>query len=113
MKSFAIVETNKKAIRDKGWNPLNYNCLLHPDIIRYDNDNDKVLLTTTIQQLQSTTNSTTSTFQLPASSSSSGTATTSLNVIQPNDIIEFQQQNEKEESKKLIRKLRCTDCQGL
>ena len=31
-KSFARKETNKKAIAARGWNPLNYNVLLHPEI---------------------------------------------------------------------------------
>ncbi len=30
--SFARVATNKKAIAEGGWGPLNYNCLLHPEI---------------------------------------------------------------------------------
>jgi hypothetical protein len=30
--SFARVKSNKKAIADRGWSPLNYNCLLHPEI---------------------------------------------------------------------------------
>jgi hypothetical protein len=30
--SFARVVHNKSAIADRGWNPLNYNCLLHPEI---------------------------------------------------------------------------------
>ena len=30
--SFARVESNKKGIADRGWSPLNYNCLLHPEI---------------------------------------------------------------------------------
>ena len=28
--SFARLTTNKTAIAVRGWNPLNYNCLLHP-----------------------------------------------------------------------------------
>lgn len=31
--SFARVHTNRKAIASRGWNPLNYNCLLHPEIL--------------------------------------------------------------------------------
>ncbi len=31
--SFARVVQNKSAIADCGWNPLNYNCLLHPEIV--------------------------------------------------------------------------------
>ena len=31
--SFARVVHNKSAIADRGWNPLNYNCLLHPEIV--------------------------------------------------------------------------------
>ena len=31
--SFARVVQNKSAIADRGWNPLNYNCLLHPEIV--------------------------------------------------------------------------------
>jgi hypothetical protein len=30
--SFAWVATNKKAFAERGWGPLNYNCLLHPEI---------------------------------------------------------------------------------
>ncbi len=30
--SFARILTNKKAVADHGWSPLNYNCLLHPEI---------------------------------------------------------------------------------
>jgi hypothetical protein len=31
--SFARILTNKKAVADRGWSPLNYNCLLlHPEI---------------------------------------------------------------------------------
>ena len=30
--SFARVRTNKNAIAERGWTPLNYNCLLHPEI---------------------------------------------------------------------------------
>ena len=30
--SFARIGTNKKAVADRGWSPLNYNCLLHPEI---------------------------------------------------------------------------------
>ncbi|KAI2506247.1 hypothetical protein MHU86_8182 [Fragilaria crotonensis] len=33
LQSFARVESNKKAIADRGWNPLTYNCLLHPEIL--------------------------------------------------------------------------------
>lgn len=31
--SFARIVQNKSAIADRGWNPLNYNCLLHPEIV--------------------------------------------------------------------------------
>ena len=31
--SFARRTSNKKAIADRGWNPLTYNCLLHPGIL--------------------------------------------------------------------------------
>ena len=31
-KSFARVTPNKKAIAERGWGPLNYNVLLHPEI---------------------------------------------------------------------------------
>jgi hypothetical protein len=31
--SFTHVVHNKSAIADCGWNPLNYNCLLHPEIV--------------------------------------------------------------------------------
>ncbi len=31
--SFARVVQNKSAIADRGWNPLNYNCLFHPEIV--------------------------------------------------------------------------------
>ena len=31
--SFARVENNKKAIAERGWGPLNFNCLLHPEIV--------------------------------------------------------------------------------
>ncbi len=31
--SFACVVQNKSAIADCGWNPLNFNCLVHPEII--------------------------------------------------------------------------------
>ena len=31
-KSFSRVNTNRKDILDHGWNPLNYNLLLHSDI---------------------------------------------------------------------------------
>ena len=31
--SFARVQSNKKAIAERGWNPLTYNCLLHPEIL--------------------------------------------------------------------------------
>ncbi len=31
--SFARIHTNKNAVADRGWNPLNYNCLLHREII--------------------------------------------------------------------------------
>jgi hypothetical protein len=31
-KSFAKVNSNKKAICERGWNPLNYNILLHPEL---------------------------------------------------------------------------------
>jgi hypothetical protein len=31
--SFARIAQNKSAIADRGWNPLNYNCLLHPEIV--------------------------------------------------------------------------------
>ncbi len=31
--SFARVSTNKKAIAERGWNPLIYNCLAHPEIL--------------------------------------------------------------------------------
>ena len=30
--SFACVVHNQSAIADRGWNPLDYNCLLHPEI---------------------------------------------------------------------------------
>ncbi|KAI2497276.1 hypothetical protein MHU86_17240 [Fragilaria crotonensis] len=30
--SFACVRSNLKAIAERGWGPLNYNCLLHPEI---------------------------------------------------------------------------------
>jgi hypothetical protein len=30
--SFARIRTNKNAIAERGWAPLNYNCLLHPEI---------------------------------------------------------------------------------
>jgi hypothetical protein len=30
--SFARIHTNKNAIAERGWTPLNYNCLLHPEI---------------------------------------------------------------------------------
>ena len=30
--SFARVRTNKNAIAERGWTPLNYNCLLHPEV---------------------------------------------------------------------------------
>jgi hypothetical protein len=33
LESFACVKSNKKAIADRGWNPLTYNCLLHPEIL--------------------------------------------------------------------------------
>lgn len=38
--SFARVAQNKSAIADRGWNPLNYNCLLHPEIVatRYNRE---------------------------------------------------------------------------
>ena len=32
-KSFAIVENVKKAICQRGWHPLNYALLLHPDLL--------------------------------------------------------------------------------
>ena len=31
-KSFARLRTNKKAVAERGWGPLNYNCLLNPEI---------------------------------------------------------------------------------
>ena len=31
--SFARIEKNKKAIAERGWGPLNFNCLLHPEIV--------------------------------------------------------------------------------
>jgi hypothetical protein len=31
--SFARVDSNKKAIAERGWSPLTYNCLLHPEIL--------------------------------------------------------------------------------
>ncbi len=31
--SFARVENNKKAIAERGWGPLIFNCLLHPEIV--------------------------------------------------------------------------------
>jgi hypothetical protein len=31
--SFARIENNKKAIAEQGWGPLNFNCLLHPEIV--------------------------------------------------------------------------------
>jgi hypothetical protein len=30
---FARIRTNKNAIAERGWTPLNYNCLLHPEIM--------------------------------------------------------------------------------
>jgi hypothetical protein len=30
--SFARIDSNKQAIAERGWNPLNYNCLLNPEI---------------------------------------------------------------------------------
>ena len=33
LESFARIKSNKKAIADRGWNPLIYNCLLHPEIL--------------------------------------------------------------------------------
>jgi hypothetical protein len=30
--SFACICTNKNTIAEQGWTPLNYNCLLHPEI---------------------------------------------------------------------------------
>lgn len=40
LESFARVKSNKKAIADRGWNPLTYNCLLHPEILatKYQHD---------------------------------------------------------------------------
>ena len=32
--SFGNVTTNKRAISSRGWNPLNRNCLLNPEIVR-------------------------------------------------------------------------------
>ena len=31
--SFARINSNQKAIAERGWSPLNYNCLLHPEIV--------------------------------------------------------------------------------
>jgi len=31
--SFAKIHANQKAIAERGWTPLNYNCLLHPEIV--------------------------------------------------------------------------------
>jgi hypothetical protein len=31
--SFARINSNQKAIAERGWTPLNYNCLLHPEIV--------------------------------------------------------------------------------
>ena len=30
--SFARIDNNKKAIAERGWGPMNVNCLLHPEI---------------------------------------------------------------------------------
>jgi hypothetical protein len=30
--SFARIDNNKKAIAERGWGPMNFNCLLHPEI---------------------------------------------------------------------------------
>lgn len=38
--SFANVEGNMKAIRKRGWNPLNRNLLLHPEILSTMNEED-------------------------------------------------------------------------
>jgi hypothetical protein len=40
--SFAKVESNKKAIRNRGWNPLNYKLLDHPELTR-KKKNDAVM----------------------------------------------------------------------
>ena len=32
-RSFMVVKAVKKALIERGWNPLNMNCLHHPDII--------------------------------------------------------------------------------
>jgi hypothetical protein len=47
--SFARIESNRNAIADRGWSPLNYNCLCHPEILstktmNYD-DNDEQICT--------------------------------------------------------------------
>jgi hypothetical protein len=39
--SFARVQSNRKAIAERGWGPLNYNCLLHPEILSTRHPNDK------------------------------------------------------------------------
>ena len=58
LESFACVKSHKKAIADRGWNPLTNNCLLHPEILatKYHNSTTASNIeqsTTSPQALQS------------------------------------------------------------
>jgi hypothetical protein len=49
-KSFARIETNRKAIAERGWGPLNYNCLTDPELqlLSTSNSNTELSGTTAI-----------------------------------------------------------------
>ena len=89
-RSFARIRTNLKAIRDRGWGPLNQVLLSHPDIINGSvNDNDISALVTSYeccQDLPSTTNCIISTDTSAATTPSPQSSPTQKQAIDMEDL---------------------------
>ena len=127
--SFARVKDNQKAISERGWNPLNYNLMLNPEIRATMTEqereeeglsNSTIILPRTVGLNQERSDSTYTESSIPMSANSDTTQQSSLNfstgqsaatiesIIAATQLLERREQIKKEqdEGKKLAEKLK-------